>query len=403
MTRDTSPTNQGAVTFPSATDAPDTDNDTLSLDQFREYNELVATLYGCLHSNHGFDAFFEAFREHFRCLQGGILGLTKAPIRMIYGWTFGYPEGFEQWFINSDLPEQDAALQRFSHQPPRQFGSLLECDPEADIFDLLTDATRQWVEAVGLGDSAGMLVADKGDTRIVFLANRLRAEGCYTEVEVMQMNMLAPHIENAINLYLKLYHASADNESLVSALDHVSKPMIVFNEMAQVVKCNSAADALLAEHPELFVSEQDEAPRLKSRMRRFSRELDDAILTSIINSRKGIPDSITLISQYDNERIAVCITPLTDQQSKAHGALAELYTRRGDQPIDRNKLRALFECTEAESLVAEQLMAGKTAAEIAEHQQLSLHTIRQYIKNLLAKNGFRRQSELVGALIRALA
>lgn len=116
--------------------------DAISVEQFQAYDHLVATLYGCLHSNRGFDSFFLAFQAQFRNLQCAILGLSKHPTRMLYGWTHGYPPGFEQMFINSDLPEQDAALRHFSNLPPRQFDSLVGCDPNVYIGDLLTDATR---------------------------------------------------------------------------------------------------------------------------------------------------------------------------------------------------------------------------------------------------------------------
>lgn len=57
------------------------------------YNNLVSILYRCLHDSGGFAPFSVAFREHFKALQGGILGVSQAPQRLIYGWTFGCPEG----------------------------------------------------------------------------------------------------------------------------------------------------------------------------------------------------------------------------------------------------------------------------------------------------------------------
>jgi len=375
--------------------------DAVNVEQFKAYDHLVATLYGCLHSNCGFEAFFLAFQTHFRNLQCAILGLSKRPTRMIYGWTHGYPPGFEQMFINSDLPEQDAALRHFSNLPPRQFDSLVGCDPNVYIGDLLTDATRAWVEAVGLGDSAGMLVSDADDTCVVFLANRHRDEGPYTRQELQQLNMLAAHIENAVRLYTKLYHAREDNESLSAALDHISRPMIVFNELAQVVKCNEAAEMLLDTHPGLSVSDEDD-PRLYTPFRRFNQQLNDAILTSIMNARYGIHDSIVLLHEYQGECVTLCITPLSDASAGAHGALAELYSKRLDVPVDHKKLRALFNCTETESRVAVKLMHGQDARAIAEGEGITLNTARQHIKSLLTKNGFRRQAELVAALVRAL-
>ncbi|KAA1176145.1 helix-turn-helix transcriptional regulator [Marinobacter salinexigens] len=379
----------------------------ISVEEFTGYNQLVSTLYRCLHTNDGFQPFFDEFCARFRALQGGILALTSAPLRMRYGWTFGYPEGFEQWFVNSDLPQQDAALLRFSSLPPRKFDSLAECDPEFDLRQILTDASLEWVEQIGLGDSAGMLISKDDDSRIVFLANRHRSEGPYSQKELLQMNMLAPHIENAVDLFHKLYHSRTSNETLTMALDRVNKPMVVFNEMARIVQCNAAAESILRSHPRLFVDDQEDS-RLQSRDAGFNRKLNDAIITSIFNARDGVQDIITLFDEADDERIAICITPLAmgerenGEATGRYGALAEVIPFTVTAPPDIDKLCELFQCTRSEARIAGQLMQGASINEIAESEHLSVHTVRDYVKSLLSKNGYRRQAELVGALVRAL-
>ncbi|MAA65613.1 MAG: LuxR family transcriptional regulator [Alteromonadaceae bacterium] len=373
----------------------------IGLDDFAGYNQLVAALYGCLNSNSGFHPFFDAFKSHFRCLQGGLLGLTNAPIRMIYGWTFGYPDGFEQWYINSDLPQQDEALLKYTALSPRQFGSFTGGDPNVDFMAMMGEQSRVWAEEAGLGDSAGMLVCRNDESQIVFMTNRHRDEGPYTETELLKMNMLAPHIENAVKLHQKLYHSKGDSENLSAALNHVSKPMIVFNEVAQVVQCNAAAEVVLAKHPGLFVTDSQEQ-RLKSRHARFNRKLESAIVTSIFNARHGIQDIITLFDETDDERIAICLTPLVEGENNHHGALAELVLFNAANPVDQNRLQELFQCTPAEARTASLLAQGMTAESIAEELSISVHTVRQYIKSLLGKNGYRRQTQLVAAMVRAL-
>ncbi len=141
-------------------------------EDLQAYNTLVSTLYRCLHDNTGFQPFFNAFKHHFKALQGGILGLSSNPQRMVYGWTFGYPEGFEEWYINSDLPERDEALTRYRQLPPRQFDSFLRGDTSRTILDILGPESRAWAEQVGMGDSAGMLVTQENGNSVVFMANR---------------------------------------------------------------------------------------------------------------------------------------------------------------------------------------------------------------------------------------
>ncbi|MCK0104801.1 helix-turn-helix transcriptional regulator [Marinobacter sp. S0848L] len=385
-----------------------TDSLNIKAGEFEGYNRLVTILYRCLHTNQGFQPFFDEFRKQFRCLQGGILGLTHEPMQMAYGWTFGYPEGFEQWFLNSGLAAKDDALLHFSALPPRQFDSLAGCNPDVDILSVVNGETREWVKAVGLGDSAGMLVSEGPAAKVVFLANRHRDEGHYTSTELMQMNMLAPHIENAVGLFHKIYQSRTQHETLAMALDQVGKPMIVLDEMARVVRCNAAADAVLSSHPRLFVTEQSDV-RLQSRHQGFNRQLNDAILTSIFNARDGIQDMIALFDQSGDERLAVCVTPLSMEAELdsaealgQYGALVELVPFSATRTPDIGKLKRLFSCTHAEAITAGHLMHGLSINEAAEAEGLSVHTVRGYVKNLLAKNGYRRQAELVGALVRAI-
>ena len=56
----------------------------------------------------------------------------------------------------------------------------------------------------------------------------------------------------------------------------------------------------------------------------------------------------------------------------------------------------------AEEFAAE-LIHGLNAAEIADKNGISVHTARQHIKSLLSKNGYRKQTELVAMLVRALS
>ncbi|MCG7198374.1 helix-turn-helix transcriptional regulator [Marinobacter pelagius] len=368
-------------------------------EDLQAYNRLVSTLYRCLHDNTGFQPFFDAFQHHFKALQGGILGLTSSPQRMVYGWTFGYPEGFEEWYINSDLPERDEALTRYRQLPPRQFDSFLRGDTSRTILDILGPESRAWAEQVGMGDSAGMLVTRENGTSVVFMANRHKQFGPYTADELLQMNLLAPHIENAVALHLKLYETRSDNENLAMALNHVKKPLIVFNALGNIAQANDAALALMENSRSLSITGSE---RLQSSDRRITRRLQDAITTCIILSHKGILSPQTVFTSRGHERIAVCLTPLIADSAENNGVLAELFCFDSSLEPDQERLQTLFQCTPAEAAVAADLAQGLSASDVAERKQISIHTARQHIKSLLAKNGYRKQTELVSMLVRAL-
>lgn len=382
-----------------STQSADLTSPALSGEMLQAYNNLVGTLYRCLHDSSGFEPFFNAFRVHFKALQGGILGVSSKPQRLIYGWTFGYPEGFEAWYMNSDLPERDEALSRYVQLPPRQFDSFMRGSTEGTILDILGPESRVWAEQVGMGDSAGMLVARDPGSNVVFMANRHRDHGPYTHDELMQMNLLAPHIENAVALHLKLYQSSNNNENLALALNHVNKPLIVFNALASVAQANDAARALLERSGTLYI---DDHQRLQSRNPQVARKLGAALSTCILHSHQGTLDTRTLFVETGEERIALCLTPLVAESVENNGVLVELFSFSNHQSPDLQRLQQLFDCTPAEAGVAGDLIQGLSANDIAAKRFISVHTARQHIKNLLGKNGYRKQTELVSMLVRAL-
>jgi DNA-binding CsgD family transcriptional regulator len=374
----------------------------LSEQALSDHNQLILVLYRCLQSNEGFTPFFDAFRSHFNALHGGILCIKENPQRISYGWTFGYPEGFEEWFFHSDLPEQDEAITRFKQLPPRQFDSFLQGDNDRTLLDLLTpdSPSRPWVEEGGVGDSAGMLISQGSDHKIIFIANRHKEFGAYTREQLLQMNLLAPHIENVISLNTKLYESRSNNKSLAIALNHVNKPLIVFNAMARIAKANDSALALLENSGLLHIHEGN---YLRSQDANADRRLNSAIATCIIHSHQNTPEPKIIFLNNSDERLAVFLTPLIANNSDDNGVLAELFSYLPDIEADMSKLRSLFDCTAAEASVAKELMHGFSATEIAEKNSVSIHTVRQQIKSLLAKNGYHKQTELVAMLVRALA
>lgn len=371
----------------------------LTEQEVESYNQLVSMLYRCLHDNTGFKPFFEAFQAHFKALQGGIMGVTSNPQRLCYGWTFGYPEGFEQWYINSDLPERDEAITRFTHQPPRQFSSFLEGQSEGSILDMLGPESRAWAEQINMVDSVGMLVTQTEQCRVIFMANRQQQHGPYNNRELLQLNLLAPHIENAITLHLKLYQSSNDNENLALALDHVNKALVVCNALGRVAQANQAARSILDSSGQLFLSEGE---LLTSNNRALARQINDAISTCIVHSHQGKLEPVTLFIPDLNERLALSLVPLIADNPDNNGVLIEVFSFDANQQPDLEKMQALFDCTPAEASVASAMMQGLSANEIAEQKGISIHTARQHIKNLLAKNGFGKQTELIAMLVRAL-
>ncbi|WP_211287022.1 helix-turn-helix transcriptional regulator [Halopseudomonas oceani] len=160
-------------------------------------------------------------------------------------------------------------------------------------------------------------------------------------------------------------------------------------------QANAAAETLLARSGVLYM---DGDQRLQNRDRALARKLSAAISTCIVHSHQSKLATRTLFVNAGDERIALCLTPLIAERAENNGVLVELFSFGSHQP----RLQQLFDCTPAEAAVAGDPIQGLSANDIAKKRFISIHTARQHIKNLLGKNGYRKQTELVSMLVRAL-
>ena len=103
--------------------------------------------------------------------------------------------------------------------------------------------------------------------------------------------------------------------------------------------------------------------------------------------------SIVSVSTDQDAKRLVVVTPL----AKSDPALALILFER--RALDHRTLREHFlnayGLSRSEQLVAHEILAGRTVTEAAEATNLSLATVRSYMKQVFSKTGVHRQSELV--------
>jgi DNA-binding CsgD family transcriptional regulator len=126
------------------------------------------------------------------------------------------------------------------------------------------------------------------------------------------------------------------------------------------------------------------------------READRAAL------RKAVADavsdrqrlSIVPLANEAGQVSLVAVTPLR-QPGGARMALVLFDTRQTDHGALRLHFFKAHALTRSESLIACEVLNGKTPTEMAQSTGLSLATVRSYLKQIMAKTNTHRQSELV--------
>jgi DNA-binding NarL/FixJ family response regulator len=97
----------------------------------------------------------------------------------------------------------------------------------------------------------------------------------------------------------------------------------------------------------------------------------------------------------EDDALQAAVDPLLVQLGSARLALVRLRDRESTVRRQAARGAAQYGFTRAETAVAEALLRGMTAAEIAALKSVSEQTVRSQIRALLEKSGSSRQAELI--------
>lgn len=186
--------------------------------------------------------------------------------------------------------------------------------------------------------------------------------------------------------------AGAVDRQFLTALDSLALPCLVFGKESDLVFSNQAANALLDEGLGLrrdgkhlvFESETVEAA-FANALRTFADRPGAAAVEIIIPRPDALPHLAVVapvVPPVDKKRSLVAVVYIVE---------AEVRLAPGAGPA---RLCAAYGLTMAEASIALLILSGQSAAQIAKHRKVSLHTVRAQIKQILDKTHAHGQSGL---------
>jgi len=214
---------------------------------------------------------------------------------------------------------------------------------------------------------------------------------------------VAPHVRAAVRTHIALEgHGDA---LLAGALEAVSIPAFVCDFAGRVRELTPAAEEIVSSgrglqlrHGWLRTSLPAETQALNEAIERAVSTLGRSAITGPGNStvivRKSDHDTTPLLLDVialPNHRFGFTFVPRVLVLIRGEGAATAVQRRTAI-------LRSVYGMTAAETEIALELFAGKSAEEIARGRAASVATVRTQIKSVLTKAGARRQVELVARL-----
>lgn len=329
----------------------------------------------------------QAFKSEF-----SQMGVFETPDRLVLNFVNIKLPG-EEWA--RDYASVDTAVQRAARQtdgiPVTQFDlmsseELKRCPVQHEFLPKHGVEHRVWIRGQ---PSPGLI-------QLTALIRSTR-QGSFDAEECESLELLRQHLQRAMRLHIELAQARRAANTLERGLDVLQTAMVLLDSAGVVLFANRAARVLLdardgvrLEHGKLAATTAPANQLLQSLLARSLGRGGSVVGGGVAIER---PQSRPLIvravpvrlpeGQFPRTAVAVLLTD--PYQSVAVDGLA--LTALGLSPAERRLVAAL--------------VAGVTLEQYAERAGLRIYTARSVLRNVFAKTGTHRQSELVAIAIRS--
>lgn len=249
---------------------------------------------------------------------------------------------------------------------------------------------RDLLIPTGFAIGAGTVIQGTNDDAIA-----LTLEGFASEAAVRRqlplLDLLRPHIARATSLAVRMRLIQSD--AAVQALDLVGTSAAIIAPSGRLRSMNAGFADRMGNRC------YERGGKLRFRSPLLSSRIDRAIAAAQLDGRP----SATLVTPADDttDSYALHVIPLRNaarDRFDSNGLLLILADPRNRAAPQAGMLRLLFDLTPAEAMLAAELAAGHPLRDAATRRGIAYSTARVYLRQIFAKTGCHRQSELMTLL-----
>jgi len=212
----------------------------------------------------------------------------------------------------------------------------------------------------------------------------------FSDADMHRLRELGPHLQQAWAGYSHLAKLEASLNTLTELWNRFDHAVMVLDGRLRLKFANRAAEALFADGRHWSSRNgflrSAESTR-KAPLKRLVREalVGQRPVYSLAGPCAKSNGPIATLYRIDHDRVALILTDAT---------------RSSDD--FRAGLQHSFGLTAAEAELVNALLAGQTLRQFADANRVCYETARTHLKNAMGKNGWRRQTEMLSNVLKAL-
>lgn len=268
---------------------------------------------------------------------------------------------------------------------------------------------RELLQPVGIARlCCGVVFGDEDRSLVPTVCSVFRdlPEPAFGAAERARLQLILPHLSRAFGVTYRLRDAEFRTATTLAALDRIRAGVVLLDGARQALHANAAARRCLEAGDGLSLGA---APRcaLRADDPGAQAAIERALAACASPGALDVPhfsQAVHVPRRSGRRSYALQFAPLASGNEFNPGgraARAIVFVNDPDQSIalDAGMLRRLFRLTPAEVQLAERLVAGDTAGEVAARRGVSEATARTQLRSIFEKTGTRRQAELVKLLV----
>ncbi|MGI9295639.1 MAG: helix-turn-helix transcriptional regulator [Pseudomonadales bacterium] len=368
-----------------------------------EFSELIAGLYAGAMEESPWATFFEQLRETLSA-QTALLILrspSKADVGLILG--SGPPEVLPQEAHNI-YSEKMFAVDPFVNLPTGQAVTLEEViavnELRASEFYKLT------LEPANILYILGVDMQGDGGVRASLRLTRDKNAKNFDADDKAVCNLLVPHLQQAIEYYVRLNRTSAEKSLYSNAMNQLAVGSVILDDSGEVIDVNATADVLLTQNDGLTLKNG----RLSAAHRQTSAKLK-SLVTHVLTAQREQELALIEVLAIDRpsgrqplgmvlRSVAHC-ERVEGQQNPAVAVF--IYDPEHQIADSKAVLVELFKLTRSEASLALLLANGASLDEVSDALSISRNTARAHLRSIFSKTGVSQQTMLVSLVLKSVA
>jgi DNA-binding CsgD family transcriptional regulator len=281
-----------------------------------------------------------------------------------------------------------------ANRMPGIFAGLELVDPE--VFRK-SEFYNDYCRRVGAFHCLGAGVELGFDTKLLLGIHRPIGREEFGAEDRRGLEFLLPHLSRAARMHTLLATADLQRRLACSVFEALSVSAIIVDRRCKLVFASDPADQLLRVGDGLRLHQG----RLTTRDPRQDAALRQAVCRASAIASGGVAPAgdVLLVRRADRRPLSVLVAPLRRGAWTGGPIDASAIVFANDPEARRLPatavLAALYQLTRAEERLLEALLQGARIAEYAERVGISINTANTQLKQIFAKTGANRQSDLM--------